>query len=182
VSRIGKQPIPIPQGVTVTINKNEVTVKGPKGELNQIFNPDMTIEQKDGEIIVTRPTNLRHHRSLHGLTRALLNNMVVGVTEGFEKRLVITGVGYRAELQGKSLKLNVGYSHDVIFEPTGTVTFDVPQDSRGTLVIIQGADKQEVGQMAAVIRKTRPPEPYKGKGIAYEGEHIRRKAGKSGKA
>jgi large subunit ribosomal protein L6 len=182
VSRIGKQPVPIPQGVTVTIKKNEVTIKGSKGELNQTFHPDIKIEQKNGELIVTRPTDLRHHRSLHGLTRALLNNMVIGVSEGFEKRLVISGVGYRAELQGQNLKLNVGYSHDVIFEPRGTVSFDVPQDSRGTLIIVMGTDKQEVGQMAAEIRKTRPPEPYKGKGIAYEGEYIRRKAGKSGKA
>lgn len=181
MSRIGKQPIPVPNGVKVNIKKNEVTVKGPKGELSQLFNPDIKIEEKDGEIVVTRPTDMRHHRSLHGLTRALLNNMVVGVSEGFTKKLIISGVGYRAELDGKNLKLFLGFSHDVIINGTDDYSFEVPKDSRGTQIIITGADKQKVGQIAAEIRKLRPPEPYKGKGITYEGEIIRRKAGKTAK-
>jgi large subunit ribosomal protein L6 len=181
VSRIGKQPIPIPKGVTVTIKKNEVTVKGPKGELTRLFNPDITIEEKEGELRVSRHTDLKHHRALHGLTRALLNNMVIGVSQGFQKKLVIAGVGYRAELVGSRLKVNVGYSHDVFVEPRGSIKFEVPAESRGTEIIISGIDKQEVGQIAAEIRKLRPPEPYKGKGIAYAGEVIRRKAGKTAK-
>lgn len=181
MSRIGKQPIPIPNGVTVTINKNEVTVKGPKGELFQSFHPDIKFEQQGDEIIVSRPSDLRHHRSLHGLTRSLIHNMVVGVSEGFEKRLVISGVGYRADVQGKTLSLQIGKSHDVTFEATDTLDFEIAPESRGTEIIIRGIDKQEVGQVTAEIRKTRPPEPYKGKGIAYKGEIIRRKAGKSGK-
>ena len=182
MSRIGNQPVPIVKGVTVNINKNELTVKGPNGELTQLFHPDMKIEEKDGEIIVSRPTDLQHHKSLHGLTRSLIDNMVLGVSEGFEKRLTISGVGYRAELSGRDLVLNVGFSHPVEFEASETLEFEVPQEQRGTLIIVKGIDKQEVGQIAAEIRKTRPPEPYKGKGIAYEGEIIRRKAGKSGKA
>lgn len=181
MSRIGKQPIPIPKGVTVSIKKNEVTVKGSKGTITQDFNPDITIEENDGELNVSRPTDMRHHRALHGLTRALVSNMVTGVSEGFEKRLVITGVGYRAEMNGKNLKLFLGFSHDVEIVPTETIAFDVPKESRGTIIIITGIHKQEVGQVAADIRKMRPPEPYKGKGVAYAGEVIRRKAGKSGK-
>lgn len=182
MSRIGKQPIPVPDKVNVTIKRNEVTVKGPKGELTQSFNPDIKIEEKDGELLVTRPTDMRHHRSLHGLTRALVSNMVTGVSEGFQRKLIISGVGYRAEMAGKDLKLHLGFSHDVVYPASDTISFEVPQDSRGTVVLINGIDKQEVGQVAAEIRKLRPPEPYKGKGIAYEGEVIRRKAGKSGKA
>jgi large subunit ribosomal protein L6 len=181
VSRIGNLPIPVPNGVTVKINKNEVTVKGPKGELSNSFNPDITIRQENGELLVERPTDLRHHRAIHGLTRALVNNMVVGVSEGFTKELHINGVGYRAELQGNDLILHVGYSHPVLFEPSPTISFDVPKDKRGTVLFVQGIRKDEVGQIAAEIRKKRPPEPYKGKGIKYADEIIRRKAGKSGK-
>ena len=182
MSRIGKQPIPIPDKVNVAIKRNEVTVKGPRGELTQTFNPDIKIEEQDGELLVTRPTDMRHHRSLHGLTRALLSNMVVGVSEGFTKKLIISGVGYRAEMQGSDLKLFLGFSHDIVYPAPDGITFDVPKESRGTQIIIEGVDKQVLGQVAAEIRKLRPPEPYKGKGITYEGEVIRRKAGKSGKA
>ncbi|NDJ85012.1 MAG: 50S ribosomal protein L6 [Chloroflexi bacterium] len=181
MSRIGKLPIPIPKGVTVTINANEVTVKGPKGELKDTFHADMIVSQEDGQIIIERPTESNRHRSLHGLTRALINNMVVGVSEGFTRELNITGVGYRAEMQGTDLVLHVGYSHPVVVKASPTLTFDVPKDSRGTLIRIEGINKQEVGQRAAEIRKTRLPEPYKGKGITYAGEIIRRKAGKSAK-
>lgn len=181
MSRVGKQPIPIPDGVTVTIDKVDVTVKSKKGEITRSFHPDMTIKQEDGHLVVERPTDHREHRALHGLTRALLNNMVVGVSEGFEKRLVITGVGYRAEMQGKDLVMQVGYSHPIVMKATDTLEFEVPKDKRGTLVIVRGIKKDEVGHMAAEIRKLRPPEPYKGKGVAYEGEQIRRKAGKSAK-
>lgn len=181
MSRIGKQPIPIPNGVKVNIKRNEVTVKGPKGELSQSFNPDIKISEENGELVVTRPTDMRHHRSLHGLTRSLVSNMVVGVSEGFTKKLLIAGVGYRAELKGKDLQLYLGFSHDVIIKGTDDYAFDVPKDSRGTQIIITGSDKQKVGQIAAEIRKLRPPEPYKGKGITYEGEIIRRKAGKTAK-
>ncbi len=180
MSRIGKMPIVIPNKVSVTINRNEVTVKGPKGELQRSINPDMTIREEDGQLLVERPSDLKHHRALHGLTRALVNNMVVGVSEGFQKVLEIEGVGYRAELQGKNLLLHVGYSHPVLIEPTETLEFEVP-DKRGTVIIIKGIKKDEVGQFAAVIRGKRPPEPYLGKGIRYRGEIIRRKAGKSGK-
>jgi large subunit ribosomal protein L6 len=182
MSRIGKLPIPIPKGVTVTIKKNEVAVKGPKGELSNIFNPDILVKEEDGQLIIERPTEQRHHRALHGLTRALINNMVIGVSEGFTKELHINGVGYRAELQDINLVLHVGYSHPVTFEPSDTLTFDVPKDKRGQVIVVHGIRKDEVGQIAAEIRKTRPPEPYKGKGIFYAGEQIRRKAGKSGKA
>jgi large subunit ribosomal protein L6 len=181
MSRVGRNPIPIPANVTVQIDKdNQVTVKGPKGELAEKFNPDMEIVQEDGRIIVRRPTDQRHHRAQHGLTRALINNMVMGVTEGFSKRLEVHGVGYRAELQGKNLVLQVGKSHPVVFvPPSETVLFEVDKDGRG--FIVSGIDKCEVGQTAAVIRKARPPEPYKGKGIRYAGEYVRMKAGKAGK-
>ena len=182
MSRIGKQPVPLPKGVTVTIDGSDVTVKGPKGELHQVFNPDITIKEEDGEIVLTRPTDQRHHRSLHGLSRALLNNMVTGVSEGFERKLEIEGVGYRAEVQGQDLVLFVGYSHDVRISPPENMSFDVPKESRGREIIITGIDKQVVGEMAAYVRKQRPPEPYKGKGIRYAGEYIRMKAGKAGKA
>ncbi len=182
MSRIGKKPIPLPTGVTTTIDGHTVTVKGPKGELTSSFNQDMTIKLDDGHLVVTRPTDERRHRALHGLTRALLNNMVEGVSKGFEIVLEIQGVGYKAEVRGKNLVLNVGYSHEIVIEPKPNMTFEVPSDSRGQVIIVRGINKQEVGEMAAFIRKQRPPEPYQGKGIRYRGEHIIRKAGKTGKA
>lgn len=182
MSRIGKQPIAIPKGVTVTINKNEVTVNGPKGELKQSFNPDLAIEQQEGHLVVSRPSDARHHRALHGLTRALLNNMVVGVSNGFEKKLIITGTGYRAEAAGKDLTFYLGYSHPITVKATSTLSFEVPPESRGTVVIVKGIRKDEVGQVASEIRGLRPPEPYLGKGVAYSDEVIRRKAGKAGKS
>ena len=179
MSRIGKQPVPIPDGVQVDIDGSSVTVKGPKGELSQHFNPDLTIELDDGQIVVTRPTDQRHHRSLHGLTRALINNMVVGVSEGYQKVLEIIGTGYRAEMQGQNLKLELGFSHSVEVEPPEGIVFQV--EERGKQIIVSGFDKQAVGQIAADIRKLRPPEPYKGKGVRYQGEYVRQKAGKAGK-
>jgi len=179
VSRIGKQPIPIPDKVQVTIDGTAVTVKGPKGELFHKFPVEMTIQQQDGEIVVTRPTDQRQHRALHGMTRALIANMVTGVSAGFERVLTIEGVGYRAELEGTTLVMHVGYSHPVPVEPPDDVEFAV--EDRGHLIRIRGIDKQVVGELAANIRKLRPPEPYLGKGVRYEGERIRRKAGKAGK-
>lgn len=181
MSRIGKKPIPVPAKVQVEVKKNEVTVKGPKGELTDTFSPDMSVKVEDGNIIIERPTDLQHHRALHGLTRALLANMVTGVSEGFQKTLLITGVGYQAQMQGKNLSLRLGHSHDVIIEPPENVSFDVPKESRGQTVIVDGIDKQVVGQIAANIRGWRPPEPYKGKGVRYSDETIIRKAGKAGK-
>jgi large subunit ribosomal protein L6 len=182
MSRIGKQPIELPAKVEVKIEKNEVTVKGPKGELTRIFNPDMAITLEDNVLNVVRPSDLRHHKALHGLTRALLNNMVTGVSEGFRKTLTIEGVGYQATMQGNNLELKVGLSHEVIIEPPdGNTTFEVPKESRGRTIHIDGIDNEVVGQIAAVIRGWRPPEPYKGKGIRYVDEYVRRKAGKSGK-
>jgi large subunit ribosomal protein L6 len=174
-------PIPVPQGVTVEVGKgNRVKVKGPKGELKQTFNPDMGIVQENGEINVTRPTDLRHHKSLHGLTRSLLANMVKGVSDGFSKILEVHGVGYRAQLQGTTLVLQVGKSHPVEYAPpSSTISFEVSRDGR--TITIHGVDKAEVGQLASVIRKERPPEPYKGKGIRYQNEYVRMKAGKTGK-
>ncbi len=182
MSRIGKMPIPIPANVTVDIGTgNIVKVKGPKGELSYGFNRDMGISRQNGEIIVTRPTEQRHHRALHGLTRALLNNMVVGVTDGFKKTLEVHGVGYRAQQQGQTLVLQVGKSHPVEYTPPSPdISFEVSQNGR--TITISGIDKQQVGELAAVIRKERPPEPYKGKGIRYQGEYVRAKAGKAGKA
>ncbi|MBN1119901.1 MAG: 50S ribosomal protein L6 [Anaerolineae bacterium] len=179
MSRIGKQPISIPDGVLISIKGSEVTVKGPKGELVRQFDPAMKIEMKDGEIEVTRPTDQRDHRSLHGLTRALLSNMVIGVTDGYEMRLQIIGTGYRAEMTGDDLKLSLGYSHDIQVVPPPDVSFEVGE--RGQSVIIRSIDKELIGQIAADIRGLRPPEPYKGKGIRYEGEWVRQKAGKAGK-
>jgi large subunit ribosomal protein L6 len=179
MSRIGKQPIPIPDGVTVSIKKNEVTVKGPEGQLTRTFDPVLTIEQKDGEIIVSRPSDQRHHRALHGLTRALISNMVTGVTQGYEKRLQIIGTGYRAILEGSDLKISLGFSHDIQVVPPPNVSFQV--EERGRLIIIRSIDKELIGQVAADVRALRPPEPYKGKGIRYEGEWVRQKAGKAGK-
>lgn len=179
MSRIGKMPISLPNGVSFDQKGTLISIKGPKGQLFQKVHPDMNISVDDGVVSVARPTDSREHRSLHGLTRALLNNMVVGVSDGFTKVLLIEGVGYRAEMSGKDLVLNVGYSHPVSFEPPDDVSFEV--EDRGKKIIIKGIDKQVVGQLAAVIRKQRPPEPYKGKGIRYEGEYVRRKAGKAGK-
>jgi len=182
MSRVGRNPIPVPSSVTIDVARgNRVTVKGPKGTLEAKLNPEMELAQDNGEIVVKRPTDSREHRAQHGLTRALLNNMVVGVTEGFSKRLEVHGVGYRAEKQGDNLVLQVGKSHPVIFEPTSKeIAFDVDKDGRG--FTIAGIDKEEVGQLAAVVRMARPPEPYKGKGIRYAGEYVRMKAGKTGKA
>jgi large subunit ribosomal protein L6 len=171
-------PITVPQGVTVEVNKSTVRVKGPKGELSRSFDPDMQISLEDGTLIVQRPTDRRRHRALHGLTRSLLNNMVVGVSEGFVRRLEIQGVGYRAGLEGKNLVLNVGYSHPVVVEPPDGISFQVEKNYRE--ISVSGVDKEMVGEMAARIRRVRPPEPYKGKGIRYEGEYVRRKAGKAG--
>jgi len=180
MSRIGKKPIVLPPKVEVTIDRNEVTVKGPKGSLTQRFNPDITITQEAGQLVVTRPTDQRNHRALHGLTRALLSNMVVGVSEGFKSVLEIEGVGYSAEMRGKDLVMKLGFSHDVVVEPPANMSFAV--EERGRVIIVQGIDKQAVGQIAANIRAWRPPEPYKGKGVRYQGEYVRRKAGKAGKA
>jgi len=182
MSRIGKMPISVPAGVTVDIvTGNVVTVKGPKGELSQKFNRDMRISRENGEILVTRPTDQRQHRALHGLTRSLLNNMVVGVTDGFKRTLEIHGVGYRAQQDGKNLLLQVGKSHAVEYAPPSPdVEFEVSRDGR--TVTISGIDKQQIGELAAKIRKERPPEPYKGKGIRYQGEYVRSKAGKAGAA
>jgi len=177
MSRIGKLPISIPDGVIITVDEeNLVTVKGPKGILSSKISSDMQIEQKDGALTVTRPSDNKQHRALHGLTRSLINNMVVGTTDGFCKRLEIVGVGYRAQLQGSKLVLNVGYSHPVEFEAPEGIEFETPAVNR---ITVKGIDKQRVGQIAADIRKSRPPEPYKGKGIRYEGERVRRKEGKT---
>lgn len=178
MSRIGKQPIPVPSGVEVVINGNEVTVKGPKGTLTQTFDKDMIIELEDGAIVVKRPSDERRHRSLHGLTRTLIANMVQGVSEGFSKELEIVGVGYRAALKGSDLDLSLGFSHPVIVKPEEGITFEVPAPTK---IIVKGIDKQRVGQVAAEIRKIRPPEPYKGKGVRYAGEQVRRKLGKAAK-
>jgi len=175
MSRIGRKPVPVPDAVTVEIAPGNVAVKGPKGELRQELSPDMKVEQEDGSIVVTRPTERGEDRALHGLTRSLIANMVEGVTNGFQKRLEIQGVGYRAALRGTDLELNVGFSHSVVLKAPQGITFEVPTP---TEVLVKGIDKQQVGQTAAEVRKVRPPEPYKGKGIRYEGEYVRRKAGK----
>ena len=179
MSRIGREPIAIPAGVNVTIaDGNVVTVKGPLGELTETFNAAMSIAVEGDKIIVTRPNDEKENRALHGLTRTLVNNMVVGVSKGYEKKLEIVGVGYRVEKQGAKIVLGLGYSHPVVFEEKDGVKFDVPDQAT---IIVKGINKQAVGQVAAVIRSKRPPEPYLGKGIKYTGEHIRRKAGKTGK-
>jgi large subunit ribosomal protein L6 len=175
MSRIGKRPITVPDGVEVTIAPELVTVKGPKGELSERVNREMEITREEGEVVVKRPSDRGDHRAMHGLTRTLIANMVQGVTEGYEKRLEIQGVGYRAALKGKDLELAVGYSHPVEISAPDGIEFEVPQP---TNVIVRGISKQAVGQVAAVIRKQRPPEPYKGKGIRYEGEYVARKVGK----
>ena len=179
MSRIGRMPVDVPQGVDVEIKGSHIRVKGPKGELEHTFPAAMDISMEDGQIAVKRPSDESTHRAQHGMTRALINNMIVGVSQGFEKVLEVNGVGYRAELSGKNLVLNVGYSHPVEVEPPTGITFDV--DTRTRQIKGQGHDKAVVGQVAADIRKVRPPEPYKGKGIKYLDERIRRKAGKAGK-
>jgi large subunit ribosomal protein L6 len=175
MSRIGKQPIPVPDGVTVSLGPGRVTVNGPKGELEQRVSTRMEIAETDGELTVSRPTDRGPDRAIHGLTRSLVANMVEGVTQGFEKRLEISGVGYRAKLAGKALELSVGFSHPVSIPAPDGIEFEVPQPTR---VIVRGIDKQLVGEIASQIRRVRPPEPYKGKGIRYEGEYVRRKVGK----
>jgi large subunit ribosomal protein L6 len=177
MSRIGKKPIDLPEGVKVTVNGSEVEVKGPRGELTRQFDPDMQIAVEDGRVVVERPTDQRRHRALHGLTRALLNNMVVGVSEGYETRMVIVGTGYRAVMEGNDLRLSLGYSHDILVVPPPGLSFQV--EERGQLIIITAIDKEMIGQVAADIRKLRPPEPYKGKGIRYADEYVRQKAGKA---
>ncbi|QCR34179.1 50S ribosomal protein L6 [Lysinibacillus sp. SGAir0095] len=179
MSRVGKKPIEVPAGVTVTIaDDNTVTVKGPKGELTRQFNQDMKIELEGNIINVVRPSESKQHRTIHGTTRALLANMVTGVSEGFTRSLELIGVGYRAQLQGKKLVLNVGYSHPVEFTPEEGLEIEVPSNTK---VIVKGISKERVGALASNIRDVRPPEPYKGKGIRYEGEFVRRKEGKTGK-
>lgn len=178
MSRIGRRPIPVDPKVTITIEQgNVITVRGPKGELKRQFPRQVRFTQDDGQVIVTRPGDAPNLRSLHGLSRTLLNNMVVGVSEGFTKVLEVQGVGYRAQMQGQNLQLAVGFSHPVIVEPPEGISFSV----EGPLITVSGIDKERVGQVAANIRKIRPPEPYKGKGIRYRGEYVRRKAGKAGK-
>ena len=178
MSRIGNMPISVPAGVEVKNDNNTITVKGPKGELTKQFSKELTINVADGVITVSRPSDDKKHRSLHGLTRTLIANMVEGVTNGFSKTLEIEGVGYRAAKQGNKINLNLGFSHPVVFEETDLVKLDVPQPNK---IVVSSIDKQAVGQVAAEIREKRPPEPYKGKGIRYAGEHIIRKEGKAGK-
>jgi len=175
MSRIGKQPIELPSGVNVAISPGRVQVNGPLGELSQNVPARMQVEQDDGNLLVKRPTERGDDRALHGLTRSLIANMVEGVTKGFEKRLELQGVGYRATLRGSDLELNVGFSHPVVVKPPQGISFEVPEP---TSVLVKGIDKQQVGEIAAEVRKVRPPEPYKGKGIRYEGEYVRRKVGK----
>jgi large subunit ribosomal protein L6 len=175
MSRIGRKPIPVPEAVTVEVAPGRVAVKGPKGELEQRLDPEMKVAQAEGNVTVERPTDRGEHRALHGLTRSLIANMVEGVTEGFEKHLEIQGVGYRAQLKGRSLEMALGFSHPVSIEPPEGVEFEVPQP---TEIVVRGIDKQLVGQVAADIRKRRPPEPYKGKGIRYRDEYVMRKVGK----
>ena len=178
MSRIGRKPINIPAGVEVKIDGSCVTVKGPKGTLSQTFQPSMNIAVEGAEIVVTRPNDEKQNRALHGLTRTLINNMVIGVTEGFKKELDVNGVGYRVQKQGKNLVMNLGFSHQVVVSETEDLKIEVPAPNK---IIILGADKQKVGQFAAEVREKRPPEPYKGKGIKYVDEVVRRKEGKTGK-
>ncbi len=176
MSRIGRKPIAIPSGVTITVEGSTVKVKGPKGELSRTFDPTMKIKVENNELLVERPNDEKTARALHGLTRALLANMVTGVTQGFKKTLEIVGVGYRAEKKGKNLVVNVGYSHPVNYPEPAGITLSTPAP---TTIVVEGVDKQQVGQVAAELREFRPPEPYKGKGIRYQGEQVRRKAGKT---
>jgi large subunit ribosomal protein L6 len=178
MSRIGRQPIAVPAGVDVKIDGSTVTVKGPKGTLTKTVHSNMNVAMENGEIKVTRPDESNLNKSLHGLTRTLINNMVIGVTEGYSKELEVNGVGYRAAKQGKDLVLNIGYSHQVIIPEADGISIEVPSPNK---IVISGPDKQMVGQFAAEVREKRPPEPYKGKGIKYADEHIRRKEGKAGK-
>jgi large subunit ribosomal protein L6 len=178
MSRIGRLPIAVPSSVDVTIEGRRVTVKGPKGTLTRELHPDMTVSREDGNLVVSRPTEQKTHKQLHGLTRTLVNNMVVGVTDGYRKGLEITGVGYRAAKNGEKLTLNLGYSHPIEIDPPAGITFELENPTRLAVV---GIDKELVGQIAAQVRSTRKPEPYKGKGVKYAGERIRRKAGKAGK-
>lgn len=178
MSRIGNKPVVIPAGVTITQNGTTVTVKGPKGELTREFSPNITLNIEEGVVTLTRPDDSKENKTMHGTMRANLNNMVVGVSEGFAKALELIGVGYRAQLQGKKLVLNVGYSHPIEFETPEGIEIEVPSN---TSIIVKGSNKEVVGELAANIRGTRPPEPYKGKGIRYVGEHVRRKEGKTGK-
>ena len=176
MSRIGRKPISVPSGVTVTVDGSTVKVKGPKGELSRTFEPTMKVRLENNELLVERPNDDKRERALHGLTRALLANMVIGVTEGFKKTLEIVGVGYRAEKKGKNLVVSVGYSHPVQYPEPDGITLTAPAP---TTIVVEGVDKQKVGQVAAELREFRPPEPYKGKGIRYQGEQVRRKAGKT---
>jgi large subunit ribosomal protein L6 len=175
MSRIGKKPIPIPSGVEVEISPGSVAVKGPKGRLEERINPEITVVQEDGAVTVSRPTDRADHRALHGLTRSLVANMVIGVTDGYERRLEIQGVGYRAAMRGSDLEMQLGFSHPVAVKAPEGISFEVPQP---TQIVVRGISKQQVGEIAAQIRKWRPPEPYKGKGIRYEGEQVQRKVGK----
>lgn len=179
MSRVGRLPVEVPSGVDVKIDGSHVNIKGPKGEMEFTFSPEIEILMKENEIQINRPSDARQMRSLHGTTRALIQNMVTGVTDGFQKELQLVGVGYRANMEGENLVLNVGYSHPVVVEPPAGIKFEVGE--RNQQVFISGIDKQAVGQIAADVRKIRPPEPYKGKGIRYKDEYIRRKAGKAGK-
>jgi large subunit ribosomal protein L6 len=178
MSRIGRLPIAVPSTVDVTIEGRQLTVKGPKGTLSRQLHPDMSVRQENGSILVSRPTEQKTHKQLHGLTRTLVNNMVIGVTDGYRKGLEITGVGYRATLNGRKLTLNLGYSHPIEIDPPEGISFEVENPTRLAVV---GIDKELVGQIAATVRSTRKPEPYKGKGVRYAGEQVRRKAGKAGK-
>jgi large subunit ribosomal protein L6 len=179
MSRVGKSPITLPKGVELRFEGSRVVVKGPKGELTHDVPPDITVTQADGQIVLTRPTDQPRHRAMHGLTRALIANMVTGVSDGFSRTLEMQGVGYRAQMQGKDLVLAIGYSHPVTVPPPENIQFEVDGTSK---IIVKGINKEQVGQVAADVRKIRPPEPYKGKGIRYAGEYVRRKAGKAGKA
>jgi large subunit ribosomal protein L6 len=178
MSRVGKKPIEIPAGVTVTVNNNTVIVRGPKGELTRSFNPDIEIKVEENVVNISRPSDAKEHRALHGTTRAVIANMVEGVSNGFSRGLELIGVGYRASKQGNKLVLNVGYSHPVEIEPETGIEIEVPANTK---IVVKGIDKERVGALAANIRGVRPPEPYKGKGIRYEGEFVRRKEGKTGK-
>jgi large subunit ribosomal protein L6 len=178
MSRIGRLPIPVPSGVDVTIDGRTVTVTGPRGQLTRELHPDMTVSREEDKLVVTRPTEQKTHKQLHGLTRTLVNNMVIGVTDGYRKGLEITGVGYRAVKIGEKLQLSLGYSHQIEIEPPTGISFEVENPTRLSVI---GIDKELVGQIAAKVRSTRKPEPYKGKGVRYAGERIRRKAGKAGK-
>ena len=179
MSRVGKMPIELPTGVQVRVDGTRVTVTGPRGELSRDIDREMTVEQSDGRLLVSRPTDQQRHRAMHGLTRSLVDNMVKGVSEGFSKTLEMQGVGYRAQMQGQDLVLAIGFSHPVQIPPPPTIEFEVEGTTR---IIVKGINREQVGQVAADVRKIRPPEPYKGKGIRYLGEYVRRKAGKAGKA